>query len=48
MAFKYKNGRLICKGKAGMMKGYIAEPGAKTKAKSSSYIKKARNKLSIQ
>ena len=47
MAFKYKRKRLICKGRAGMMHGYIAEPGEEAKEKCSSYINKARSKKKL-
>lgn len=45
MGFKYKKGRLICSGKAGMMKGYIAEPGKVAEKKSSTYLKDTKKKL---
>ena len=44
MGFKLRKGRLTYKSKAGMMKGYVAEPCNETKEKGKSYIKKFKNK----
>ena len=38
MGFKYKKGKLICTGKAGMMGGYLPEPKDKEKLKKKKLI----------